>query len=82
MAKAPAPTATINTGGRQHSGSLGFDTFQVLDLDTDPGTGRGNRHNRACQLIGSHLGLGEDPEAVLAKALTWGKRRSPAMDDD
>jgi hypothetical protein len=50
-------------------------------LDTDPGVGEGRRHNRACELIGSALARGEDPETVMAKALDWAKRCHPPMDE-
>jgi hypothetical protein len=75
------PTS-IEPTGRNLVESTGFDPFQSLDLDTDPGAEKGNRHDRACQLIGSHLGVGEDPEVVLAKALVWGKRCRPPADED
>jgi hypothetical protein len=75
------PTS-IEPAGRNCVESTGSDPCPVLDLDTDPGEGEGKRHDRACQLIGSHLAFGESKETVLAKALEWGKRCRPAMDDE
>ena len=53
-----------------------------LDLRTAPGVADGGRHNRALELIGSHLGRGEPPLAVLNLACEWGKRCTPPMEVD
>lgn len=53
-----------------------------LDLRTAPGVSEGQRHNRACQLIGAHLGRGDDASTVLQLALDWAMRCIPTMDPD
>src|SRR5579884_241161 len=49
------------------------------DLETEPGVAEGSRHNTALQLIGAHLGRGEDQAEVTAKALLWAARCDPPM---
>jgi hypothetical protein len=51
-----------------------------LDLESDPGVPEGQRHDRACQLIGAHLGAGDEPSSILVLALEWGARCNPPMD--
>src|SRR5262249_51028241 len=46
----------------------------AADLRTAPGVAEGSRHTRACELIGAHLGRGENPIVVLDLAFEWGKR--------
>jgi hypothetical protein len=52
------------------------------DLHSAPGVAEGERHNRALELIGSHLGRGEDPVEVERLALGWARRCEPPMPED
>ena len=54
-------------------------SFEDLDLRTAPGVGDGERTDKLCRLVGSHLGrLGDTPD-LLQLATDWGRRCDPPM---
>jgi len=52
-----------------------------LHLETASGVAEGQRHDRAGQLIGAHLGRGEPALDVLEKAFVWGNKCDPPMEE-
>ncbi len=58
------------------AGLVDFD----LNLETAPGVPEGQRHSRACQLIGAHLARGESPLDVLDKVYAWADKCDPPME--
>ena len=57
-------------------------TNERLDLKTAPGVSEGSRHRRALELIGAHLGRGEDSLTVASIALKWADQCDPPMGQD
>ena len=77
LADCPDWLLTFITGKPAESVGLTF-TFDGT-LEDHPGTGKGDRNNIGCRLIGAHIaehGLSND---TLPLAMEWGKRCKPAL---
>jgi hypothetical protein len=74
--KVPAQPAPASAARRV------FTITAPVDLATEPGVPEGSRHRRALELVGAHLGRGEDAVHVENLALEWGRRCMPPMHDE
>jgi hypothetical protein len=76
----PAAGSGVAAGPASEVGAARRHVFRVeedLDLATAEGVPEGSRHARALELVGAHLGRGEDPEQVLELAVAWAARCDP-----
>ena len=56
--------------------------IQASEFADDPGAPEGERHARACRLVGSAIARGTDPAAILSDAVSWASRCRPPMPID
>ncbi|MBL8796320.1 MAG: DUF3987 domain-containing protein [Planctomycetia bacterium] len=90
VATIPAPQPTQPT--KQTAGAVEAPTLvmpsverrilrirEELNLETAAGVPEGQRHDRALELVGAHLGRGEDAQQVKALALGWAARCTQPM---
>ena len=51
------------------------------DLDSAPGVAEGERHKTLVEYVGRHFAYGESGSIVLGKAVGWGRKCHPPIDD-
>ncbi|WP_410000399.1 bifunctional DNA primase/polymerase [Gemmata sp. SH-PL17] len=71
-----------SSSSRSNSDEAFAELAPDLDIRTAPGAPEGQRHNRACRLIGSALGRRVPIHVLTAYALAWALRCAPPMDEE
>ena len=81
VTKKIAMTLPTTIAASVHAGRHVFRMQSDLDLTTASGVEEGSRHQRALELVGAHLGRGQDAAEVEALALGFAARCTPPMDE-
>jgi len=76
-----APPGLLDWIASAKSNGSGKSLVMQGDLDTAPGVAKGKRHDTLVEYVGRHLAYGEAGTVTLQKALVWGRKCSPPLDD-